>query len=125
MSRRCRGRPRLRAGTAGRFKQTQWRKPESGVAKIYAPQSGVLVEVLAPVGTEVRRGDVLLVFSTEHLARDGGAVEDRLDRSAAAKVTTLEAELAATRQAQRDDIDNAEKSLGEQRGLATIHGHLG
>lgn len=95
-------------------------EPESGVAKIYAPQSGVLVEVLAPVGTEVRRGDVLLVFSTEHLARDGGAVEDRLDRSAAAKVTTLEAELAATRQAQRDDIDNAEKSLGEQRGLATI-----
>lgn len=95
-------------------------EPESGVAKIYAPQNGVLAEVLAPVGTEVRRGDVLLVFSTEHLGRDGGAVEDRLDRSAAAKVASLEAELAATRQSHRDELDNAAKSLNEQRGLAQI-----
>lgn len=95
-------------------------EPAGGIAKIYAPQNGVLREIRVRQGQHVNRGEILMVFATEHMATDGNSMERKLDRSAEARLQALEEELDALHQVQRDEVDNIQRSLKEQRELEPV-----
>ncbi|WP_377155130.1 HlyD family secretion protein [Roseateles sp. UC29_93] len=95
-------------------------EPAGGVAKIYAPQTGVLREIRVRQGQHVGKGEILMVFATEHMATDGNSMERKLDRSAEARLQTLREELDALHQVHRDEVDNVLRSLQEQRQLDPV-----
>jgi membrane fusion protein len=68
-------------------------EPDQGVIKIYAPQAGTLTRGYVQEGQRVRKGDVLLVFSSEHQGANGGVVEADLEIRLQERLATLHQEL--------------------------------
>jgi membrane fusion protein len=81
-------------------------EPIGGVVKLYAPQSGLLRISNVQDGQRVHKGDVLLVFSTEHQGTDGKAVETELDKKLMERLGTMQSEFSDTLKLQKADADS-------------------
>lgn len=64
-------------------------EPSQGVVKLYASQSGVLKTMRVREGQSVRKGEVLLVFESEHVGAGGQSVEAELDIRRREQLATL------------------------------------
>ncbi|HEU4775399.1 MAG TPA: HlyD family efflux transporter periplasmic adaptor subunit [Telluria sp.] len=71
-------------------------EPSQGVVKLYAPQGGVLRGLRVKEGQFVRKGEVLLVFESEHIGADGTAIELGLDVKLREQLSALRRELGGT-----------------------------
>lgn len=71
-------------------------EPGQGVVKLYASQSGVLKMLRVREGQSVHKGDVLLVFESEHMGANGRSVEAELDVRLREQLATLHHELGGT-----------------------------
>lgn len=71
-------------------------EPSQGVIKLYAVQTGLLKTLNVQEGQAVRKGQVLLVFESEHVAANGKAIEDELDARLRDQLATLRKELGGT-----------------------------
>lgn len=57
-----------------------WLVPQQGLVRIFAPQSGVITQLNAYEGMEVRKGTVLLVLSTDLQSEALGATQEEIVR---------------------------------------------
>ncbi|MBT0587720.1 HlyD family efflux transporter periplasmic adaptor subunit [Alteromonas oceanisediminis] len=55
-----------------------WLEPPSGIAKISAPQQGIIQAILVADGAKVQKGDALMRIGTERQLTDGRSVEQAL-----------------------------------------------
>ncbi|AKC69113.1 HlyD family secretion protein [Pandoraea oxalativorans] len=92
--------------------------PASGVAKIYAPQSGVVTSRLVSEGQRVSRGDVLYVVSSERQQRAGEGVHASVTGQIAARAASLKADIeemqrvhSITRHAQQTTVDTCKDEI--------------
>jgi len=69
--------------------------PETGIIKVHAPQSGVIVEARVAEGQRVERGDLLFVLSSERRSVIG-ETQAQISRQAQIRAGSLRSQLATT-----------------------------
>ncbi|WP_165010139.1 HlyD family secretion protein [Neisseria yangbaofengii] len=95
--------------------------PDSGVVRVYAPDSGVITEKFVNDGAKVKAGDKLFALSTSRFGAQGN-IQERLVSEAALKKTLAEQELARLKLIH----DNEKRSLeGTLNRLKIQHRHIG
>lgn len=96
-------------------------EPSQGVVKLYAVQSGVLKALNVQEGQLVRKGEVLLVFESEHVAANGKAIEEELDARLRDQLATLRHELGGTAKLHAASVVTMRQDLdAAQRNRATL-----
>lgn len=70
-----------------------WLMPREGLARVFAPQSGVVSQLLVQEGQRVRQGQTLLVISTELRSAALGATSEQVARTLHAQRSAYEMEL--------------------------------
>jgi len=75
-----------------------WLVPDQGVARVFAPQSGVVTKFLAKEGQEVRQGQPLLVVSTEQQSMALGNTQASIARTLAMRRDSLDDEARQNQQ---------------------------
>lgn len=89
-------------------------EPRDGVVKLYAPQNGRLVTSHVREGQEVRKGEVLLIFTSDRGTATGQVMEENEDAQLKIRLGTLEKERRETRVLQQAD------SAVSSEGLASL-----
>ena len=74
-----------------------------GVAKVYPPQAGIVVQKMVSEGQYIRRGDVLYIISSERQSSTRSDIQESISRQVASRELSLRDELAKTRQVQQDE----------------------
>jgi membrane fusion protein len=69
-----------------------WLVPESGVVRVFAPQPGILVQLHAREGMEVKAGSPLAVLSTEVQSEELGAIRREVIRRLASRRNSMAAD---------------------------------
>ena len=77
--------------------------PDAGLVKVYAPQTGIVLEKLVREGQRLRRGDVLYVLSSERQSSADGYIQASISAQVALRRRSLGDEQAQTRQLQQDE----------------------
>ncbi len=96
-------------------------EPGQGVVKLYASQGGVLKTLRVKEGQMVKKGEVLLVFDTEHSGAHGEAIEAELDSRLLDRLATLHSELGSTLKLQEADVVSMRQNLvALQNNRATL-----
>lgn len=90
-------------------------EPSRGVVKLFASQRGVLKVSSVDKGQTIHKGDVLLVFATEHEDADGKAIEEELNSRSIARLGEMHDELNGTLKIQQSDTANLLASLSTQQ----------
>lgn len=70
-----------------------WLMPREGLARVFAPQPGVVSQLLVQEGQRVRQGQTLLVISTELRSAALGATSEQVARTLRAQRSAYEMEL--------------------------------
>lgn len=70
-------------------------EPVAGLARVYAPQAGVVTELRVREGDFVKKGHILLIAKTERRNNIGGDVHSEIGQQTASRLTALEHELGA------------------------------
>lgn len=91
-------------------------QPEHGIIGLYASQSGRLVTLNTREGQQVRAGDVLLTFESEHVGANGQTVEAAVSEQLRAQIDTLHKELNGTLQLHEFADDAQRRQLATSRG---------
>lgn len=100
-------------------------EPSEGVVKLYAPQSGVLKSLRVQEGQLVRKGQVLLVFESEHIGADGKAIEAELAAKLREQLATLRHELGGTSKLHSASMVTMRQDLeAAQRNRATLRDEI-
>jgi membrane fusion protein len=89
---------------------------DAGLVKIYAPQSGIVVERHIIEGAQVRAGDVLFVISSERSSVSQGATQETISATVEKRQASLKAELESTQVLERSDRAALE---GKLQGIRT------
>lgn len=87
--------------------------PDIGLVKVYAPQSGVIIEKNISEGDTVKRGQVLYLLSTERQGTEGD-IQASISRQVRARHQSLQDEVLHTQtlhQSERDALDKRVASL--------------
>ena len=66
-----------------------WLMPQQGLIRVFAPQAGVVTQLYVHEGADVRKGERLLVLSTELQSAALGATQEEIARQLAARRTSL------------------------------------
>lgn len=77
--------------------------PDIGVLKIYAPQSGTVLQKRVREGQLVKRGDLLYLVSSERQSSTEGGIQATISRQVGLRQQSLRDELSQTRRLQRDE----------------------
>jgi len=104
-----------------------WLVPDQGVARVFAAQSGVVTRFLAREGQEVRKGQALLVVSTEQQSMALGNTQASIARTLAMRRDSLDDEARQNQQllrqqstalsARLEAIRSEQEQLKEEIGL--------
>ncbi|GJJ05425.1 secretion protein [Duganella rhizosphaerae] len=86
-------------------------EPSHGVIKLYASQVGVLKMSAVEEGQLVKKGQVLMVFETQHQSVNGHVIESELDAKLLERLTTLHQELGGTMRLHEAEHANAQQNL--------------
>lgn len=96
--------------------------PTSGLVKVVAPQSGLLIEQRVVEGQDVRQGDVLFVLSNERITQNGRATNAVVD-AASAISSTFSARhgslLEVQRAQEQTGLEHAKQISSQVSGLET------
>lgn len=95
--------------------------PAGGQVKVHAPQPGIVIEKFVHEGQAVKRGDRLMILSSERYGRDAGPVQAGISRTLEQRRDSLHEELKKILPLQaneRDSLTNKVASL--QRELVTL-----
>ncbi|AIY43147.1 HlyD family secretion protein [Collimonas arenae] len=77
--------------------------PSSGLIKVYAPQSGIVIEQHVKEGQMLQAGDVLYVLSSERQSSTQGATQAAISNQVEQRQASLRDELQKTRMLQQDE----------------------
>jgi membrane fusion protein len=84
--------------------------PNTGIIKVYAPQTGVVIQKRAVEGQSVKQGETLFVLSSERQGSEGG-IQGSISRQVASRQHSLQEELIKTRRLQQDERSTLEKKI--------------
>jgi len=99
--------------------------PNTGLIKVYAPQTGIVFEQQVKEGQQVKAGDVLYVLSSERQSSTQGATQAAISRQVEQRQASLRDELQKTRQLQveeRSGLNN--KVAGLTNELAKLDNQI-
>ncbi|MDN4684453.1 hypothetical protein QYZ58_33120, partial [Pseudomonas aeruginosa] len=95
--------------------------PASGQVKVYAPQAGIVLRKFVQEGQAVRRGERLMVLSSERYGSDAGPVQAGISRRLEQRRDSLRDELEKLRRLQDDERDSLTSKVASlQRELTTL-----
>ncbi|MGV2293300.1 HlyD family efflux transporter periplasmic adaptor subunit [Trinickia sp. YCB016] len=77
--------------------------PESGIIKVYAPQSGIVLEKHVAEGEFVKKGALIYVLSSDHQDASGLAAQAEISVQVQRRINALENEKEKTEALQRGD----------------------
>jgi len=86
-------------------------EPSAGLAKVYAPQPGVVVDALVREGDVVRAGGVLLRVDAQRRDGQGVDVQARLGSQARERLAAMRQELASTLRLQDAEAASTQETL--------------
>jgi len=86
-------------------------EPTGGLVKVYPQQGGVLKQTLVRDGQRVHKGDVLLIFTSEHDGASGIAIEGQSEGHVRERLDSLHQELDSLLALSRVEAANARESL--------------
>jgi len=90
--------------------------PEGGLIKVFAPQVGVVQDLLVTEGQQVQAGATLLTLVSDTQNGEAGANQDAISRLIARRNNSLADEMAETR------VLHQQEREGKQRRLAMLEG---
>jgi membrane fusion protein len=85
--------------------------PDIGVLKIYAPQSGTVLEKRVREGQLVKRGELLYLVSSERQSSTEGGIQATISRQVGLRQQSLRDELSQTRTLQQDEESALHKKI--------------
>ncbi len=85
--------------------------PETGLVKVYAPQSGVVIEKRVKEGQLVKQGDILFALSSERYSDIYGSVQASIIAEQKQQRQSLQGEITKTRQQQQDELQALQSRL--------------
>lgn len=91
--------------------------PDTGLIKVYAPQTGIIIEQHVKEGQQVKAGDVLYVLSSERQSSTLGATQAAISSQVEQRQASLRDEMQKTRQLQleeRSGLNNKIAGLGNE-----------
>ena len=91
--------------------------PDSGLIKVYAPQTGIVIEQHVKEGQQVKAGEVLYVLSSERQSSTLGATQAAISSQVEQRQASLRDEMQKTRQLQleeRSGLNNKIAGLGNE-----------
>ncbi|MEO6920932.1 MAG: HlyD family efflux transporter periplasmic adaptor subunit [Collimonas sp.] len=91
--------------------------PSSGLIKVYAPQSGIVIEQHVKEGQPLKAGDVLYVLSSERQSSTQGATQAAISSQVEQRQASLRDEWQKTRMLQQDErvgLGNKIAALGNE-----------
>ncbi|MGU1750372.1 HlyD family secretion protein, partial [Pseudomonas aeruginosa] len=95
--------------------------PASGQVKVHAPQAGIVLRKFVQEGQAVRRGERLMVVSSERYGSDAGPVQAGISRRLEQRRDSLRDELEKLRRLQDDERDSLTSKVASlQRELTTL-----
>lgn len=86
--------------------------PDTGLAKVYATQRGVIVESRVREGQQVKRGQVLFVVSSERHGTEGGSIEAEISGQVAKRRDIMVEEQAQTARQQEGERGSLAARIG-------------
>lgn len=89
--------------------------PDTGVAKIYASQSGIVLDKYVEEGQTVRRGQLLYTVSSDLLSQVNGETQVALIEQARLRKTSLQDEIDKTRRLQAEERDTLQSKVSSLR----------
>jgi membrane fusion protein len=96
-------------------------QPQGGDVKVYLPRPGVVERVMHAAGEQVRKGDVLLRFTTEHEGAAGSDLETLVLQQSHVKLDSLRAELNASMRLQAPETSDIQSSVANtQAGRSAL-----
>jgi membrane fusion protein len=78
--------------------------PDIGVLKVYAPQSGIVLQKRVSEGQSVRQGELLYLVSSERQSSTEGGIQAAISRQVGLRQQSLRDELSQTRRLQQDEV---------------------
>ncbi|WP_230414564.1 HlyD family secretion protein, partial [Collimonas silvisoli] len=91
--------------------------PNTGLIKVYAPQTGIVIEKRVKEGQQVKSGEVLYVLSSERQSSTQGATQAAISSQVEQRQTSLRDEMQKTRQLQQEEragLNNKIAGLGNE-----------
>ncbi|WP_211471802.1 HlyD family secretion protein [Collimonas humicola] len=91
--------------------------PDGGLIKVYAPQSGIVIEQHVKEGQALQAGDILYVLSSERQSSTQGATQAAISSQVEQRQASLRDELQKTRllqQEERSGLNNKIAALGNE-----------
>lgn len=91
--------------------------PSSGLIKVYAPQSGIVIQQHVKEGQVLQTGDILYVLSSERQSSTQGATQAAISSQVEQRQASLRDELQKTRllqQEERSGLNNKIAALGNE-----------
>lgn len=92
--------------------------PDTGLIKVYVPQSGIVIEKHVKEGLQVRAGEVLYVLSSERQSSTFGPTQSSISRQVEQRQASLRDEMQKTRQLQQ------EQRSGLRNKIASLNNEL-
>ncbi len=89
--------------------------PDTGLVKVYAQQTGVVLKKNVVEGQHVTRGQVLYTVSTDLQSAAAGQTQAALIEQAQQRKTSLQQELDKTRRLQQDERDTLQSKIASLR----------
>ena len=93
--------------------------PASGQVKVHAPQAGIVLRKFVQEGQAVRRGERLMVLSSERYGSDAGPVQAGISRRLEQRRDSLRDELEKLRRLQDDERDSLTSKVASLLALAS------
>lgn len=100
-------------------------EPQKGIVKLFATQTGILKEQRVQEGQIVQKGEVLLVFVSEHLGTDGRPVEEDVNAKLVERLNELHHELSGTLRLHETNAASMKESLSSLvSSQKTLHAEI-
>ena len=86
--------------------------PDTGLVKVFVPQSGIVLEKHVVEGQHVSKNDVLYILSSERQSSTQGNIQEAISRQVKMRQESLRDELEKTRVMQKEEEEALIKKMG-------------
>ena len=96
--------------------------PDTGVVKVYTPQTGLVVEKHVVEGQTIKEGDVLYIVSSDRESSEGGATQEAINHLLQSRRTSFLQEIEKTHSIQAIESEAAKQKITQlENSLATVN----
>lgn len=85
--------------------------PAAGLVKIYAPQTGTVIEKRVDEGSRVNKGDLILAISSERYDDGGTGAQEKISHRVKGRLTLLESERIKLQELHKEELAALDTSI--------------